>query len=418
MRTLTALLITLLIAGTITTLCTLTLKPADAQSLPTPAVPQFTLRFFDSSYDIPAVTSTDSFTGQQITTPSRHIEQRTIEVKIKNTSVQSQVRDVNVTNQAGILYNIRWKPHYALEKEWLTLFGHEEYLPQIIATETLHNINMTVLNDGRLDVPAWSQYIPNDAQLDFQVQAMVGGPNNAWTFLGQKSDWSNTQTITIGVTPNSASPTPDIPEFTLNLLNSSYNIQSTTTTDPFTGQQTFNPVSHVEARTIEIRIKNEPFTQFSVKEGTSNWTVGFFYNIRWKGHFEESWNEIYNPSDGYLARDLGSETVYSNQGEYSSKEGLKLNSRGIYLTFPIGAEVDFQVEAMIGYTHRVVEGGDAPWHFFGETSGWTNTQTLTITDKASAPFFGLGWLGVAAVVVVVVVLLITAAVFLVRRRRN
>jgi hypothetical protein len=213
-------------------------------------------------------------------------------------------------------------------------------------------------------------------------------------------------------------PKPSVPEFTLKLLDSSYDIPPAATTNPFTGQISTIPGEHKESRTIEIRIKNEPFTPFSIMEGVSNWTVHFMYNIRWKGHFEQNWNEIYNPSDSYLARDLGSETVYSNQGEYSSREGLELDSRGIYATLPVGAEVDFQVEAMVGYTHRVVEGGMAPWYFFGEKSGWSSTQTLTITEAAPVFFFGLGWLGVGAVVAVVAVLMVIMAVFLRWRRVN
>jgi hypothetical protein len=235
-------------------------------------------------------------------------------------------------------------------------------------------------------------------------------------------------------------PKPLVPEFSLNLLNSSYDIPPTATTNPFTGQISTNPGEHVEARTIEIRIKNEPITPFLVTEGSSNWTAYLMYNIRWKGHFEENWHEIYNPSDGYLGRSSGSETVYSNQGLYSSKEGLKLASRGIYITLPLSAEVDFQVEAMIGYTHRVVEGGLAPWYFFGETSGWSNTRTIAIPESkltttpstspsqsftpvpsqssaGSSVLFGLNSEVVIAVLLVLFVVLLVFVVFYLRKRR-
>ena len=55
--------------------------------------------------------------------------------------------------------------------------------------------------------------------------------------------------------------------------------------------------------------------------------------------------------------------------------------RDIYsLEIPMGATVDFQVEAMIGgiYSQGIWFGaGDA---FEGEVSGWSETQTLTITE--------------------------------------
>jgi hypothetical protein len=43
-----------------------------------------------------------------------------------------------------------------------------------------------------------------------------------------------------------------------------------------------------------------------------------------------------------------------------------------------GSQTDIQVEAMIGYVHRVIEGNSAPWVFTGETSGWSETQTISI----------------------------------------
>jgi hypothetical protein len=66
---------------------------------------------------------------------------------------------------------------------------------------------------------------PSD-KIDFQVQTMVGGiyrgfnPNATnqfdmypYVFIGQKSDWSNTQTLIMPTTV--ASPSPSIPEFPL-----------------------------------------------------------------------------------------------------------------------------------------------------------------------------------------------------------
>jgi hypothetical protein len=238
---------------------------------------------------------------------------------------------------------------------------------------------------------------------------------------------------------------PSVPQFTVKLFDSSYDLPPTSTIDPFTGQTITHTGSHVEARTIEIRIKNEPFTPFSVIEGSTNWTAGFSYNIRWKGHYEQEWHEIYSPTIGLLSREEGSETVYSNEGKYSSVEGLRMTTQGMYITLPLGAKVDFQVEAMIGYTHRVVEGGMAPWYFFGEKSGWSNTQTLIITETAPTPITSqsptatpiptttpcpsdspsvapsdLDWTQIAtvALLVAIAVLLVLGVVFLHRRRVN
>jgi hypothetical protein len=176
---------------------------------------------------------------------------------------------------------------------------------------------------------------------------------------------------------------PSVPQFTVKLIDASYDIPSTTTTDPYTGKTVTHEGSHVEARKIEIRIKNEPFTPYTVQEGTSNWTAEYQYNIRWKGHFEEEWHQLFYASDGYLGRDSGAETVFFLEGEYT-EEGLKMVRQGMYTTLPPESQIDFQVEAMIGYVHRVVEGGWAPWYFFGEKSGWSSTQTLAISSYAIA----------------------------------
>jgi hypothetical protein len=50
---------------------------------------------------------------------------------------------------------------------------------------------------------------------------------------------------------------------------------------------------------------------------------------------------------------------------------------------PTGGQVDFQVQAMIGYVHReiTVPVPGTGWVFTGETSGWSDTQTLTIGES-------------------------------------
>jgi hypothetical protein len=180
-------------------------------------------------------------------------------------------------------------------------------------------------------------------------------------------------------------PKPSVPEFTLELIDSSYDVPPTSSVNPYTGQTETQPGYHVESRTIKLSIKNQPFTPFQVEDENGNsWTVDFQYNIRWKGHFEQDWHEICHPSDGFARAELESEyTVRSFEGEYSSAEGLKLNYQGLSVTFPHGAQVDFQVEAMIGYVHREISipVPGSGWIFTGETSDWSSTQTLTISES-------------------------------------
>jgi len=178
-------------------------------------------------------------------------------------------------------------------------------------------------------------------------------------------------------------PKPAVPEFTIELIDSSYDIPPTSSVNPYTGQTVTQAGRHVESRTIKLYIKLEPIAPFTVETPTGNWTAGLQYNIRWKGHFEQDWHEIYRPADGFAGGDIeGEYLVVSYEGEYSSSEGLKLYYQGLIATFPPGAQVDFQVKAMIGYVHR--DPLALGWIFTGEESDWSNTQTLTI-GKSQTP---------------------------------
>ena len=62
-----AIFLTLIVAMSCLTL--LTVKPVNAQSIPKPSVPEFTLQIADHSYDVPAKTTstTDPYTGKTTT---------------------------------------------------------------------------------------------------------------------------------------------------------------------------------------------------------------------------------------------------------------------------------------------------------------------------------------------------------------
>jgi len=168
--------------------------------------------------------------------------------------------------------------------------------------------------------------------------------------------------------------TPSIPEFTVELVDSSYDVPTTYSTDPYTGETVTNEGYHVNRENIELKIKNQPFTPYTETGGQN---IDFYYNIRIKGHFTSDWIELYNPSDGFPPQSLDSEYTefsYIWGGEANTNMGSKS------IDLRAGAQVDFQVEAMIGYTSRSGEPPWFPWTFYGETSGWSSTQTLTIVE--------------------------------------
>lgn len=172
-------------------------------------------------------------------------------------------------------------------------------------------------------------------------------------------------------------PKPSIPEFTIKYVDKSYDIAPTTTVDPYNGQTITTPGSHVKASAIEIRIKNEDFSPFTTDSG--NHKVNYYYNIRWKGHFEEKWNNAFlaNYGSGFFPRSTGTETVFSTDGQYTC--GFNIPNTA---NFSPGDQIDFQVEAMIGY---IVDPGPFESEIFkGETSGWSSTKTITISGNPNS----------------------------------
>jgi len=172
-------------------------------------------------------------------------------------------------------------------------------------------------------------------------------------------------------------PKPSIPELTVNLVDTSYDEPTAYSVDPYTGEQLTDAGMHVERTSLRVTIKNQPFTVKGEAEGAS-----FFYNIRVKGSFSEEWTELYRASDGYPTQSDSESTVIS-LGTLR-KDGLSLESGTVAMNIPLGGQVDFQVEAMVGWVSRVYN-PDAtnqiemyPWRFTGEKSGWSNTQTLII----------------------------------------
>jgi hypothetical protein len=176
-------------------------------------------------------------------------------------------------------------------------------------------------------------------------------------------------------------PKPSVPEFTVKLIDSSYDVPTTYSLDPYTGENVTHTGYHVEQQSIEVKIKNQPFTPYEMQDSNgNNQSINFFYNIRIKGQFSEDWTELYRASDGYPHQWSDSDYTalsYVLGGDADTVLGTKM------IKLPAGTQVDFQVEAMIGYIHREISMPipGTGWVVTGETSGWSNTQTITIPES-------------------------------------
>jgi hypothetical protein len=154
-------------------------------------------------------------------------------------------------------------------------------------------------------------------------------------------------------------PKPSVPEFTLRQIPS------------------FPEKNKI---TVELTIKNQPFD----KDNIYNYSL--VYNVRIRTS-EENWTDLYDAEDGYPPQSDSDYTVLSYvSGEiaYYPSEDYPLAPSTKVGVLPSYGQVDFQVQAMIGYRTRSLAWlygrQGLPYVFQGESSGWSETQTLTIGE--------------------------------------
>jgi hypothetical protein len=208
----------LFLALIVTTSClmVLTVKSVNAQSIPEPSVPQFTVALVDHPYDVAPTTTTtiDPYTGKEtvITTPGYHAENKSIDITIKNQPLATYNDAEGHT--INIYYNVRVKGHFAEEWEWKELFSPFEISNAREGISWAANQSPIQSNSGNTVVSCSADY-PSEAKVDFQVQALQGyftkyypiiADAYGWYFTGKVSSWSNTQTIAISANSTSQSP--------------------------------------------------------------------------------------------------------------------------------------------------------------------------------------------------------------------
>lgn len=188
---------------------------------------------------------------------------------------------------------------------------------------------------------------------------------------------------------------PSVPEFTVKFVYSSYNV---TTTDPYTG---VNATQQFDNNTIQVTIKNQPFGYSS-----NGVTYRLYYNVRTKPRFEGNWTERYpvidrpnspydwdNKSWSYSKYLFDPNSQLQSNSDYTViSYALGENGFYLFIGLPSNAQLDFQVEAIVGHESQAwaIEHPLAPEYggyyepaiAFDYTSGWSNTQTITINGSA------------------------------------
>lgn len=169
--------------------------------------------------------------------------------------------------------------------------------------------------------------------------------------------------------------TPSVPEFSVRYVDNSYYASNPITiTDQYGNSRVVQ--GYVENKTVEFSIKNQAFTSYTIPYNSSDssntgQTVNLMFNIRTKVHSGDNWMYVTHLSDGYLKQSDTNFTTASYQLDYLFP-----------ISIPYGMEVDFQVQALIGYVHRYpIINSDT---FNGTESDWSSIQTLTIPSTSTS----------------------------------
>jgi hypothetical protein len=209
----------------ISSLSLIMVKPATAQTIPKPSIPEFTLKYADHSYDVPSTTTStfNPYNNQTTitTTPGYHVQKQTIDMTTKNQPIPPTIDG----NKSYLLYWIRQKGHYDNSTDWIY-----PYQDAIDAYPRQSNSDYTVISlptsyTTTTHYGENTKYLQAGDEIDFQVRAILAyGYNHSISAVYPvysydyesvaTSDWSNTQTLTITALSN-PTPTPTVPEFPL-----------------------------------------------------------------------------------------------------------------------------------------------------------------------------------------------------------
>ncbi len=170
-----------------------------------------------------------------------------------------------------------------------------------------------------------------------------------------------------------AESNPSVPEFTVQYVDHSYDVPVTHwySTDPYTGQQITHSSggNHVDNRTVDDTINNQPFTPYL---DSQNRTIQLYYNIRSKGHF----------ADWSSTTDSGYHSMTGLQASTSTYTVVSFNIE--YWNVQPGGQIDFQAQAVVGYSSFDTAGCYTAYQTTVGTSGWSNTATITIGSPSPA----------------------------------
>ena len=180
----------------------LMVKPSDAQTIPKPSVPEFTVSLTDRSYTSPPTvySKTDPYTNKTttLTESGSFVANFTLDVKIKNQQYPSNIGG----NSSNLYYNVRTKGFYGEDWSERYSYTYADYESPAKLPAQSNSSEYTVLSFP-------THYRVGDL-VDVQVEAILGYsytyypkeqvhifPVPVTVFIYEKSGWSPTQTFTM-----------------------------------------------------------------------------------------------------------------------------------------------------------------------------------------------------------------------------
>jgi hypothetical protein len=187
--------------------------------------------------------------------------------------------------------------------------------------------------------------------------------------------------ITVQTISAQSRPKPSSPEFTVELVDHSYDVPSTTksTTNFYTNvtKTVTIPGYHVHNLTIELSIRNQPYPATIDGNKTS-----LAYDLEIKPHFAQNWT-------------TASPMSVSSTKAPANGSGFRVAYFSAY--YNIGDQIDFRARARLMYEHTVYEYdignafyGVAPGYYpynitsTYETSEWSPAHTFTMPSLSTS----------------------------------
>jgi hypothetical protein len=166
-------------------------------------------------------------------------------------------------------------------------------------------------------------------------------------------------------------PTPSVPKYTLQYVDGSYDIPTTHTIDPYTGETITHQGYRVNQTNFEMVIENQ-----------LNPIDNLYYAIEVKGHYSTEWISFFDLSES-LPRQDPSTTQTIIQLGILSEGGLDLEGAHKSINIPAGGKEDIRVQALIGSIGRNASAFMAPYTFYGTESDWSPVKTITVPSASS-----------------------------------